>query len=370
MTSVRSNSVPKSILQGLTLLALFWISSCRLEDNKLQATIYPENDATNVAVNTVIEIQYPKELGLQDDQMKSSLFSIHECEIHSFDYLMPKQKQNTTPATDPEKTETTASTEPTKNKSDEDQSANSETKFKSEVKFFHMHRQDSTQTIFNYLVINANDQETPLKPATTYCVKTNKIKNERGETIGPKEISFTTEETPSITFDTKINPEFFGKRLAPSIKDKSGQWHRDYVLVYFRNQAINPFQLKSQIKMCLSSEEMVSSSDACKDFGKEIAFDIFLVEGLQNEDRNMYAYYNLYAITPRVQLSPGQIKVAINLDVDKEAEANIGTHFEIIEIDSDPTPEWRNEYNNEIKGENSKPVASPNHRFFYVGSGS
>lgn len=370
MTFVRANTVPKSILMGLSLIVILTISSCKFEDNKLQATIYPENGARNVAVNTVIEIQYPKELGLQDDQMKSSLFSIHECEVHSFDYLLPKQKQTTNPTTDPAKTETTASTEPTENKSDGEQSTNTETKFKSEVKFFHMHRQDSTQTIFNYLVINANDQETPLKPATTYCVKTNKIKNTKGETIGPKEITFTTEETPSITFDSKINPEVFGKRLALSYKDQSKQWQRDYVLIYFRNQAVNPFQLKSQIKMCMSSEETVSSTDECKDFGKEIPFDIYLVEGLQNEDRNMYAYYNLYAVTPRVELSPGQVKVVINLDVDKEAEANIGTHQEIIEIDTDPTLGWRSEYNNEIKGENSKPVASPNHRFFYVGSGS
>ncbi|MEZ4846701.1 MAG: hypothetical protein R2877_07140 [Bdellovibrionota bacterium] len=104
MTFVRPNSVISATFRGLMLIAFFALSSCKLEDNKLQAKIYPENGATNVPVNTVIEIQYAKELGLKDDQMKKGLFSIHECEVNSFDYLTPKQPQTSQPSTDTTKT--------------------------------------------------------------------------------------------------------------------------------------------------------------------------------------------------------------------------------------------------------------------------
>ncbi|MEZ4846702.1 MAG: hypothetical protein R2877_07145 [Bdellovibrionota bacterium] len=69
-----------------------------------------------------------------------------------------------------------------------------------------MHRADSTQTAFNYSVINWISKA--LKPATIVLREDWKNQNAAGETIGPKEISFTTEESPSMTFDTKINPKF------------------------------------------------------------------------------------------------------------------------------------------------------------------
>jgi hypothetical protein len=360
---------------GLTAFAMLLSSSCKLEDNKLQATIYPENGSTNVSVSTIIEVQYPKELGLKDEQMKSGLFSVHECTVNSFDYMMPQKKQTTHPATDPAAApseETSASNDP--NTSTENKSSNAETKFKSQIKFFHMHRQDASKTIFNYLVISPDGGETPLKPGTTYCVQTKKIKNEKGETIGPKEISFTTEDTPSMTFDSKINPEIFGKRLAMTSKDEAtNQYLRDFILVNFRNQAVNPTLIKSQIKLCLASEQMVSSSDECKDFGKEIASDIYLIEGLQGqgENKEIYANYSLFAVAPRVMLKESdQIKIVVNLDVDKDGEANVGRREEILEVDNDSTLSWYHEYMNEIIGENGKPIASPNNRFFYIGSGS
>ena len=174
-----------------------------------------------------------------------------------------------------------------------------------------------------------------------------------------------------MTFDTKINPEIFGNRLAPSFKDEKNQWQRDYIMVLFRGQSVNPTKIKSGITLCLESDQAVASTDACKEFGKEIASDIYLVEGLQNQDNNMYAYYNLYAITSRVQLNPNErIKIVVNLDVDKEGEANVGKSEQIFDVDGDSSLDWRNQYNNEIKGENNNSIASPNHRFFYVGSGS
>lgn len=73
---------------GLFLPAIA-LTHCRLEDKSGKAQIFPENGATKVPVNAVVEVQYPAELGIKDEQMKYGLFAIRECESDTFAYLKP-----------------------------------------------------------------------------------------------------------------------------------------------------------------------------------------------------------------------------------------------------------------------------------------
>jgi hypothetical protein len=339
------------------------VSACRLEDNKLQVKIYPENGATNVPVNTVIEIQYPNELGIRQDQMKAELFSIRQCTIDHFSYLT---KQNTSGT---EKSSEKTNTDESK-KDDAEKNTSDDEKFP-KVNFFYANNYDAEKKIiFNYLVIDPEERSSALMPSeevpTTYCVRVKKLKNKDGVTIPQKEISFTTEETPSLDFSSKINPEFYGKRLAITQPDaSSGIDERDFILVYFRDQSVGPAQLKGKIKLCLKSTNISSTSGACKEYGEETPSDIYMIEGLQNEEGLVHANYNLFAISPRIELAnEQQFKLVLDKDLNPAVEVRIGTSQALIDVDEDTTLSWHQEYT-AINGRNKY---TPHHRFFYIGT--
>lgn len=376
MQKICTHTFWSNALAGLLLIFLFFFASCRLEDSKLQVKVYPENGSTNVPVNTVIEIQYAYDLGVSVDQMKDELFTVHECEVNFFNYLMPQQ--NTPTQTNTDKTQSTENTKKNdsekekKESTDPEQSTKDGVKYLSKVNFFYEKNYDKEKRIiFNYLIPDVTGVSSPLKPATTYCVSVRKLKNPKNEVIPQKEISFTTEESPSFDFSSKINPEFHGEHLSIGLKNEvTGENQQDFILIYFRNQKVRPSELRSKIKLCAKSETS-STTTACKDFGTEVPSNIYLLEGLKNMDGLVLSNYNLFAITPRVKnLQSGQeFKIVIDLDLNKSEETNLGTVEHSFTTDSESSLNWHSEYMDQIKDSNGS-VYTPQHRFFYIGSSS
>ena len=386
MRVTRFNTFGRWTFLGL-FLPFFALSSCeklkdQIADAGPHATVYPSNGATNVPVNTIIEIQYPPEFGLKIDQMKKSNFSVQECENDTFAYLNPQNNQGdpsqpaktetTTASTDTKTTDPTTGTETKKESTSTPAPENN--KYIATVKFFHTSSTDKTNRIFNYLVIDPENRETPLKSATTYCVKTLDLKNEKGEKIVKKEISFTTEESPAFAFDSKISVEFLGSRMAPTVKNKKGVFNdRDYVLMNFRSQYIRPSQLKDKIKVCKQEADgIVAATEPCKDFGKEVPSDVFMIEGFQATDgKNLLSEYNLFAVSPRVVLNPeDKFRIYVDIDLDKSEDGNVGLDWHDFEVDNDPTVNWINVYKNDAVDGDGKPRYSTLGHILPVGSGS
>jgi|JI10StandDraft_1071094.scaffolds.fasta_scaffold225128_2 hypothetical protein len=367
---------------SLVVPFLLLTSACRLEEGKSGVKIYPENGATNVPVNTVIEIQFPSELGLTKDEMKAELFSVHECRVTAFDYLAPqKPAEPTAPAT----TEN-ANADGTKDeakKTEPEKSSAAGTKYLSKVNFFYANSEDKEKKIiFNYLLIDPASNASPLKPGdvneageqapTTYCVRVKKMKNKEGVVIPKTEISFTTEETASLEFSSKIQPEFFGNRLAVTMKSEvTGKDLKDFILINFRGQSVRPNDLKTKVTLCLQTEQESTNTDACKKFGEKVSADIYMLDGLVNEDGLVRSNYSLFAIAPRVKIVAGQkFKVVVNKDINQSEEANIGTDEAIVDVDEEPALNWHSAYREEVKDSSGKSPYTPHHQFFYIGSGS
>lgn len=362
-------------------LALFasvsLLSSCdKLKDNSPHASIFPSNGSNGVPVNAIVEIHYPAELELSIDQMKKSVFSIHECENDTFAYFNPQNmKDPTKPESPTEKTNTEQPKEDEKKEASDkpvEQSPQQQTKYKSSIKFFHTAITDESKRIFNYLVIDPEGRESPLKPATTYCVLTKELKNAKGEKIRQKEISFTTEDSAVFAFDSQVSAEFLGNRMAPTLKDKEGKFHRDYVLLNFRNQAVDPSELRKQIKVCMETTTPDTASSACKGYGKEVASDVFLIEGFQqNTDGVTTSSYNLYGVSPRLILKAGErYKVVLDLDIDKNQDSIVGSDEAEFEIDSSSELNWKQVYQNDVMDEDGKSRYSPIGQPILVGAGS
>lgn len=357
-------------------------SACRLEESKSGVKIYPENRATNVPVNTVIEIQYPSELGVTEDQIKPELFSIHECNVTNFDYLSPQKPAD--PTAEPAKTDTNADgTKDETKKTEPEKSSSPRAKYLAKVNFYYAKSYDAEKKIvFAYLVIDPASNSSPLKTAgvddagtetpTTYCVRAKKMKNKDGTVIPKTETYFTTEDTASLEFSSKIQPEFFGNRLAVTMKNEAtGQDLKDFILVNFRGQSVRPNDLKTKITVCLQGEETSTNTEACKKFGDKVPVDIYMIEGLLNEDGLVRSNYSLFAIAPRIQLSEGQkLKIVVNKDINQSEEANVGTDETTIDVDADTTLNWHSAYREEVKDSSGKSPYTPHHRFFYIGSGS
>lgn len=365
------------ILAGLLLPSMLVLTHCKLTDDSPKAVVMPENNATEVPVNAVIEIQYPKDLGVSEGQMKKSLFSIRECEKSTFSYFNPAPAE---PAAAPAKSDATTTSDANKNTTasstpeDKTQTAatDSQTKYKADIKFFHSYTKDKDGNIFNYLVVNPENRASPFKANTSYCVTTRKVKNDKGEMIGQNETSFTTEESESFTFDTRVNVAFAGNRLAASVKNKDGTWDRDYVLVNFLGQGINPNQLQNKVKTCLS-DPVGSTTEACKNFGKDVTADVFLVEGLKKDaDTGITtSSYNLYAVSPHAKLEKDQkYKIVVYLDLEKTEDVNMGSEETEVDVDDSTDLNWINAYKNDVVDEDNKPAYSPIAQLFFISSGS
>jgi len=362
------------VLWGLGLPFLLTISACKLEETSLKAKIYPENGKRDVPVNTVIEVQFSNELGLTQNDIKPDLFSIHECEVNDFGFLLPQQAKAQTEAKPAENTNTDPNaTDEDKQKNNEPaKSENEGTKLLSKVNFYYASNFDKEKKIiFVYLAIDPDGNSTPLKPNTTYCVQVKKMKNAKKEKIAMAESHFTTEDSASFDFSSKIYPEFHGDRLAVGVKKEStGEAMEDFILIHSRNENIKPGLLRSKIKLCLKSEN-VATTEACKNFGEEVPSNIYMLEGLKNVDDLVLGRYNVYAVSPRIKnLVAGQeFKIVIDLDLDKNEEANTGTVEHLFTTDDEASLNWHTEYLDQIKDANG-PVYTPHHRFFFIGSGS
>lgn len=356
---------------GLTLLAF---SSCRLDDKGPHAEIYPQDGSTNVPVNTVIEVQYLSEFGLKESDMKESLFSINECTSNTFKYFTDAAKAKA-PA-DPASTEKKSDKTETDSKDSNNDSVAEPTKGDKVNFYFRTLTDAGSQIIFNFLVVDPAEKSTPLKPNTTYCVEAKNIKNEKGELIKSKTVSFTTENEANFEFDSKIDPEFFGNEIAASILDDKGSLtKRDYVLVYFRNQSVRPQDLKKRITLCKETPDQTTiTSQSCGDFnGKPVASDISLIENLKNDaNKNIPSSYNLYAVTAHEIMKAGEkYKIILNMDMGSENDTNVGfSPFEFDVVDNLETLNWDHAYNTEIKDGSEQSIATPTKSLFYVGPGS
>ncbi len=362
-----------TLMLGLTLLAFSHCS--RLTNQGPHAEIYPRDGSMNVPVNTVIEVQYSSEFGLKESDMKESLFSINECTSNTFKYFTDAAKPKT--PVDPASTEKKSDKTETEDSKDSNNDSVAEPTKGDKVNFYFRTLTDAgSKIIFNFLVVDPGEKSSPLKPNTTYCVEAKNIKNEKGELIKSKTVSFTTENEANFEFDSKIDPEFFGNEIAASILDDKGSLtKRDYVLVYFRNQSVRPQDLKKRITLCKETPDQTTiSSQSCGDFnGKPVASDISLIENLKNDaNKNISSSYNLYAVTAHEIMKPGEkYKIILNMDMGSENDTNVGfSPFEFDVVDNLETLNWDHAYNTEIKDGSEQSIATPTKSLFYVGPGS
>lgn len=376
----RGKSTFKALLSmGLLLPALLGLTNCRLTETGPHANIYPEDGSTDVPVNAVIEVQFPADLKLDEKQMNKNIFSVRECTVSAFDYLDPtknakEQTQTAAPTATPDPTKKTdqAATSTTPDKK-EAAVNNQDKKYGATIKVIHEHGTDSSKTIFNYLIINPENRDSPLDFGKTYCVHVAELVNADGVKIKQHEISFTTIESPNFAFDTDTNVEFLGNRLAPTIKGKDGKFKRDYMVLNFRDQFIRPDQIKQKMKVCLADEKSMSTSDACKDFGKEVQFDIFLVEDLKGTPNGtstplIRSKYGLFAVSPHLILTVGQkFKIVVDVDLTKNDVSSIGTRDETYIVDEDPTLNIDSALQ-DITDSDGKPVSHVH--YIQIGSGS
>ena len=367
---------------------LMSLTHCRLTtDNSQSGNIYPPDGSTEVPVNAIIEVQYPKEFGLTDADMKHDLFAIHECQVQTFDYFNKDKTQTTNPTTTPSTTNTTNSntsgttsntsstgTNSQTNSTTPNQDTTTNKTIGANINFYVQSVLDpASKIVFNYLLVNPGDQDTPLKPATTYCVDAKKIKNQKGVEIGASSVTFTTEDSDSFGFDTKVNGTFFGKDLVPSVTDKTtGRTRKDYLLLYLSGTPVKPELLKNKIRICKATANQATYDTAtCNGFnGQPVTTDVYLLESLVNShDQMSTSHYNLYAVTPHDPMVVGdQYKAIFDTNLDENADTNSGVIEQNFDVIDSNQMSWVSAFQDQIKDEAEKSVYSKFSQFFYIGS--
>lgn len=363
---------------------------CRLTDDSAKPDIFPTDGSSKVPVNAVIEIQYPKELGATEKDMKRELFSVQQCELSTFSYLDPTRRKSPT-ATTQNNTASNNSTSGSQQKdangnpipdTSNDVGAESTKKIGSPLNFYPRVVTDkSTGMVFNYLVMDPGSESTPLKPKATYCVTAREIKLANGMKIGQKDISFTTEDSPSVTFDNQFDESFPSTTVVPTKKDADNKFaQRDYVLLYLDGHPKKPADLRSHVRLCkiISNEAAKTqgqyySTDDCNGVnGVFVDSDIDILEPLETVDGHTLARYNLYAITTHTEeMKAGdRFRLILNYDMGTNQDTQTGEKEYDFDVVDQDFYGWQKAYGEMTDVSTGRKIATNTQQMFYVGPGS
>lgn len=368
----------------LTALVCAQFVNCRLTEDSPKAEIYPQNGSTNVPVNTVIEVHYPKELGLTEKDMKQELFSVQECKQNTFSYLDPTRKKNPLEANAKKEGDATGTKKDENGNTVPDDSNNvgaeSAQKIGNPLHFYLRTVTDSkTGRVFNYLVIDPGTENSPLKPGATYCVTAKEITNVDGVKIGEKEISFTTKKSIDFSFDNQVDITFPGNTVSPSLQEEGKFKQQDFAILYLDGSPKRPADLRSHLRLCklLSTEDaskpQVFSSDDCNgENGTYQPSDVRLVESMESINGYTLAKYNVYAVTANIEMKAGEkYRIIVNRDMGKnQGQAAGEDNFDFDVVDQDHFGWWK--AYTELVNVSGKPVAPANNSqlMFFVGTGA
>ena len=383
-------------------VVLLPFTHCKVDDinplkqsSGLSPVLIPASGAKNVPVNAMIEIQYPHELELAENQISENQFQIHECESNAFSYFDTAATPNDpkTPATETEKKEETDKTTDktsTQNPST-DLSQENQEKYKliKQISFKFFKAKSQANDLFAYLIVTPSEEPSPLKSETTYCVFTTELKNSKGVKIKALTQEFTTEKSKSFSFSSTLEPEWAGKVIAPDIKatasndttkKRSKKSTQDYILIHFPGTHIKPAELKKNIHVCMETtvdkQENTETSE-CRDYGRKVPFEIQQIEAMSSRGpaQTILADYSLFAITPKEKPKDQKnYKIVLNQSAndDKESGSDKNEYEFMVNFDL-TSPTWFEEYYS-LTNSNNEPLVTDetknNKQMIYIGTGT
>ncbi|MCB0271941.1 MAG: hypothetical protein KDD46_02875 [Bdellovibrionales bacterium] len=283
----------------IIFLCLF-VSACLPEE---KVKIYPVTGTTNVPVNAIITVYIQASAGITKDDIKEKYFQMSTCAETNTKKPSPEEKQD---------------------KKEEDEKT---VQAQTPVEFYHQvvefeeemakekdakkakeEKQENNQGVLVYLIPKAMDgSDTPLAPGTKYCVTTQPFKNKNKEIIQQAQTSFTTETVSGFHFDEQAPIE--------DISQRELSLSNDYLVLDFKDHAVNPTELLNHIVLCQEVEEEQDASGVCKGFGTQSEFELFMFENLvrDKDEKINTSKNNLFAIKPR-ETNPDASALRIVLD--------------------------------------------------------